>query len=152
MKKYLLITSLSIFTLYIIVVMLVYGVLPSISDSYYHLNNKIFFSLTLIGFSFPIIITQNNIPFYFAGSSIMFVAVAPDFHVSTEGDVHFFCAILGIISGITGLLLKRQYFPVIFFVIVGIILYFVPNHIFWIEILTFYTIILTLIFNKNSYE
>ena len=132
--------------------MLVYGVLPSISDSYYHLNNKIFFSLTLIGFSFPIIITQNNIPFFTAGGCIMFVAVAPDFHISSEGDIHFFCAISGILSGMIGLFLKRQYFSIIIFVIFGIILYFVPNYIFWIEVLAFYTIILTLISNKNNYE
>ena len=151
-KSNLLYISLSVFTIYLIYVVVLFGILPSISDSYYYLNNKLLFSLALIGFAFPIIINQNNMLFYIAGSCIMFVAVAPDFHISSEGNVHFFCAVTGVISSMVGLVLMKYYIPVILFIFVALILYFLPNHVFWIEIAAFYTIILTLIFNKNSYE
>ena len=146
MKKYLLITSLTIFTLYIIGVMVVYGVLPSISDSYYHLPQgfKLIFSFALIGFALPLIIYTNKILIFIAGGAIMFVAATPDFH--SEGAIHFICAIIGIVSGIFYLIINKQYLISIIVFIVGIILYiFASNHIFWIEIVSFYTILLGII-------
>ena len=146
MKKYLPTTSLAIFTLYIIGVMWFYGVLPSISDSYYHLPQgyKLIFSFALIGFALPLIIYTNKLLIFIAGGAIMFVAVTPDFH--SEGAIHFICAIIGIVSGIFYLIVSKQYLISIIAFIIGIILYiFASNHIFWIEIVSFYTILLGII-------
>ena len=151
-KSNLLYISLFTFTIYLIYIVTLFGVLPSISDSYYHLDNKLLFSLALIGFAFPIIINQNNILFYIAGSCIMFVAVAPDFHISSEGDIHFFCAVGGVISGILGLGFMKCWKAILIFMLTSLLLYFLPNHIFWIEVVAFYTIIFALIFNKRDYE
>ena len=146
MKKYLPTTSLAIFTLYIIGVMWFYGVLPSISDSYYHLPQgyKLIFSFALIGFALPLIIYTNKLLIFIAGGAIMFVAVTPDFH--SEGVLHFICAIVGIVSGVFYLFFNKQYLISIIAFIIGIILYiFASNHIFWIEIVSFYTILLGII-------
>ena len=146
MKKYLPTTSLAIFTLYIIGVMWFYGVLPSISDSYYHLPQgyKLIFSFALIGFALPLIIYTNKLLIFIAGGAIMFVAVTPDFH--SEGVLHFVCAIIGIVSGVFYLFFNKQYLISIIAFIIGIILYiFASNHIFWIEIVSFYTILLGII-------
>ncbi len=143
MKKNLLLTSFTIFTLYILGVMLLYGVLPSISDSYYHIPQgyKLIFSFALIGFALPLIIYTNKILIFIAGGAIMFVAVTPDFH--SEGAIHFICAIIGIVSGLLYLITNKQYLISVIAFIVGIILYiFANNHIFWIEIVSFYTILL----------
>ena len=80
--------------------MILYGVLPSISDSYYQLpgNLKLLFSFSLIGFAFPIILYDKKWLNFIAGGLICFVAVSPEFKLVYESDIHYICALGGFIS------------------------------------------------------
>ena len=153
MKRILLLTSFTIFTLYIIGVMLIYGVLPSISDSYYQLlgNLKLLFSFSLIGFAFPIVLYDNKVLNFVAGGLICFVAVSPEFKLVYESDIHYICALGGVISGMLSLWLNYKLWKnVIGFILISVIFYLtLQNYIWWIEVLAFYTVILSLLFNKK---
>lgn len=149
MKKYLLITSFTIFTLYIIGVMVVYGVLPSISDSYYHIPQgyKLIFSFALIGFAFPIVMFDKKFLNFIAGGLICFVAVSPDFHLVYEGDIHYACAVGGVIFGMLSLWInyKGWKYVVVFILLAMLVILTLPNATWWVEVLAFYTILVKFI-------
>ena len=153
MKKYLLITSLTIFTLYIIGVMVVYGILPSISDSYYHIPQayKLIFSFALIGFAFPIVMFDNKVLNFIAGGLICFVAVSPDFHLVYEGDIHYACAVGGVVFGMLSLWInyKGWKYVVAFILLAVSVILTLPNATWWVEVLAFYTILVRLILIKT---
>lgn len=139
--------SISVFTAYLIFILVKFGVLKSISDSYYHLKHKIWFTLALWGFAFPAIIAGDTALMFLAGSGIIFVGVAFDFKESMTKIVHYIAAGLGITFGMLSLLFDFDLpWVEIGFIAGSCLLYlFVKNRIFWIEVLAFYTIIISLI-------
>ena len=154
MKRILLLISFTIFTLYIIGVMLIYGVLPSISDSYYHIPEgyKLIFSFALIGFAFPIIMFDNRVLNFIAGGLICFVAVSPEFKLVYEGDIHYACAVGGVIFGMLSLWInyKGWKYVVAFILLALAAIITLHNATWWIEVLAFYTILLKLMISNNS--
>lgn len=148
MKKSLLLTSFTIFTLYIIGVMLIYGVLPSISDSYYHIPEgyKLIFSFALIGFAFPIIMFDNRVLNFIAGGLICFVAVSPEFKLVYEGDIHYICAVGGVLFGMLSLWINyKGWRYVVGFILLAVIIHFtISSSIWWIEVSAFYTVLCVL--------
>lgn len=149
MKRVLLLTSFTIFTLYIIGIMLIYGVLPSISDSYYHIPEgyKLVFSFALIGFAFPIVIFDNRVLNFIAGGLICFVAVSPDFKLVYEGDIHYICAVGGVLFGMLSLWINYKGWKCVagFILLAVVFILTLPNATWWVEVLAFYTILLKLL-------
>ena len=151
----LIIVSLIIFTTYLIWIISKYGLLPSISDSYYKLKeDKLDFVFTLfIGYVSLSTIFIASTPLMFgAGSLIAFVGAATAFKDDNlTKKVHTISAISGILFGIMSLLLEfNDYiFPVIFLNLFLIIVISNPkNKIYWVEIVAFYSIYFSLLINK----
>lgn len=138
--------SISVFTIYLIFILVKFGVLKSISDSYYHLKNKVLFTLALWGFAFPAIIAGNTALMFLAGSGIVFVGVAFDFKENFTKIVHYTAAALGVVFGMVSLWLDFGFwFIPVGFILISCGLLSLKNKIFWIEVLAFYTIILTVL-------
>lgn len=138
----------SIFALYISSIFYFYGVLPSISESYYRLpaNLKFLFTLFCWGFAIPAIILGNSLTMFFAGSGIVFVGAAAAFKKGTEHYVHMIAAGMGVLF--SQLAIAFQYDLLwlnIIFICSTILLstfreYIKNTHILWIELIAFISI------------
>lgn len=148
---YLLLFSFLIFTSYLTVVVIKFGVLPSISDSYYYFEKqKLGFIFTLFCwlFSFPLIFSATTGLLFFAGSGILFVGAAPNFKLKSEGDVHTIAAISGIVLGMLSLVFDFNiYIGVGIFGIITLIfkIFRMKNKTWWIEIAAFIIILISLL-------
>ena len=160
-------TMIAIFYSYVGYIWIKYGVIPSISDSWYHLPEKqrLLFTLFCWGFAFPaaiigFTISEGN-PFQFlmlfAAGGIIFVGAAPDFKKERNLDrkVHYTAALVGVIANTLYLFLtfpKLWIYPTIF--VIGSLLIYVLRHklneIWWIEILSFtsFVVVIGIIINK----
>lgn len=156
---------LAIFYSYVGYIWAKYGILPSISDSWYRLpdKQKPLFTLFCWGFALPaaiigFTISEGN-PFQFlmlfAAGGIMFVGAAPDFKFGMDKLVHRVAALTGVIANTLYLFLvfpKYWIFPTIF-VIGSLVIYALKRkveEIWWIEILSFtsFAIVTGIIINK----
>ena len=151
----LIIVSLIIFTTYLIWIISKYGLLPSISDSYYKLKeDKLDFVFTLFIWyvSLSTIFIASTPLMFGAGSLIAFVGAATAFKDDNlTKKVHTISAISGILFGIMSLLLEfNDYiFPVIFLnLFLIIVISNTKNKIYWVEIVAFYSIYFSLLINK----
>lgn len=144
-----LLVSFLVFTAYVGLVTLKFGVLPSVSDSYYHIKNKALFTLALFAFSFSAILSGGTLLMMLAGSGICFVAAAPDFRIHKEGDVHFISAISGIVFGMLSMWFDFGYWWIVVIMASGSIAIRLrlKNYTFYIEVLAFYLIMLGLLLN-----
>lgn len=147
----LLIVSFAIFTLYVAFIWLKFGVLKSISDSWYHLTfyTKPLFTLALFGFAIPVIISAESIIMKYAGLFICYTAIAPMFKIKPAEWVHYIGAVGGVMLGLFSL---WQFYGLWYVVILFAIAYFfikklTDNSTWWVEILAFYTIIICLLLN-----
>ena len=158
LKKILLLVSNIVFISYISYVIYKYGILDSISESYYRLPKKwnFLFTLMLWFFSFPILMVGvEYTPFMFlAGVSIMFVGAAPDYKRSQlEHNVHYGAAIIGISTAIVTMTFLFKYYwmlPVFLLSSLFIIYKSKENYIWWIELVAFLLIIIGLYLNIYS--
>jgi len=152
MNLILLITSLTIFLIYNGYIYFTYGLLPSISDSYYKLPEKfrIFFTLFIWSFILPIIIVSSTPLMFFAGASIMFVGAAPKFMEDHEKLIHFISAILGMTLSFLSMIVDFKMISVVPLLLINVFLFLKKpkNYIWWIEIITFMTIISVLFYNN----
>ena len=160
-----LIFSITIITVYIIIIYTLFGQLPSISQSYYEFGKKFkkwghyLFSITLILYAFPLMLEGLNLaqnsPFQFlmflAPAGILFTASAPQFKESLTDKVHY----IGAVTGITlGLLATALIFKLILaFIAITSILFIITllpikNKLFWIEVIAIYFIHITLMYIK----
>lgn len=150
----LLIYSSLIFVSYMSFIISKFGILPSISESYYKLEGgyKSLFSLFIFNMVIPVIIVGNNPLMFLAGLFIAFVGAAPAFKEEFQKQVHDIGAYGGIITAFISLWINFHlgYLSLIlglFFI------YAIPknmsehwfngikNHIWWVEILSFILII-----------
>jgi hypothetical protein len=142
-----------------------YGVLPSISDSYYHLpkNLQPIFTLFCWGFSIPAIILGSSGLMFFAGAGIAFVGAAAAFKEQMTSIVHVVGAMMGVLLSQLAIWLQYGIWQVnIAFLVIAIpltITRFVkikgkeicPNRTWWVEIAAFLAICVALgitLFNK----
>jgi hypothetical protein len=139
----------TVFMSYIIGILLLYGVLPSVSDSYYHLPKKWNFLFTLFcwGFAIPTLIIgvdlTDNFLMFLAGGGICFVGAAAAFREKLTEQVHVGGALVGIISSQLSIAFdfKMFYINIIFLVLAGLIkLLKIKNNTYWIELLAFASI------------
>lgn len=152
MNTILLIISLGIFLIYNGYIYYKYGLLPSISDSYYKLPEKyrIFFTLFIWFFILPIIIVSSTPLMFFAGSAIMFVGAAPKFLEDHEKLIHFISAIIGMVLSLFSMIIDFKVIIAIPILLFNLFLFLKKpkNYIWWIEVITFLTIISILFYNN----
>lgn len=129
-----------------------YGVLTSISESYYLLPDKLKFLFVLFcwGFSIPVIMLAHNPLIFFAGSGIAFVGAAAQFKKKLSKEVHTLGAFSGVLFSQLSIFLDFNLLYVNILFMVGSLLLFLTrnkfskNYIWWIEILAFLSILYTL--------
>ena len=150
-------------TAYIIAIYVLFGQLPSISQSYYELEKRFgkkwhyLFSLALALYAFPLMIAGLDLaqgsPFQFlmflAPAGIMFTAAAPQFKETLTDRVHFIGAGFGVINGLLAIILIFQ-FKLVFVCVTGALLIVsllpIKTKLFWIEVGAIYTIHAVLIY------
>ena len=91
----------TVFVAYVTFIWSKYGVLKSISESYYMLPKKINFLFTLFTwlFAFPAMLLGNSLLMFFAGGGIVFVGAASAMHFQPVRTWHLVGAIGGMILG-----------------------------------------------------
>lgn len=131
------------------------GVLNSISDSYYTIQNKflfLFFCWTL-GFSFLYSELGENFIFFISGSFIMLTGVLSEFKSNKQTEVlHNISAGIGIISIFIG----QMYYYKLFWPFIATLLFLLfiintkkRNKVWWIEIVAIFISFLGFLFQFN---
>jgi hypothetical protein len=147
-----LLISFTIFTTYILVVYKKFGILKSVSDSYYHIKRKAVFTLVLWSFAIPVSIAASSPIMFFAVAGICFVGAAPAFKGwETESRVHVVGATSGIVLGLVSLWVELGlwYLPCIYAAgFLAIVLLKVKHRTWWIEIMAFYVILIGILIDK----
>jgi hypothetical protein len=155
-KLFLLLFTITTFISYITFVWSKFGVLDSISDSYYKINNKALFTLFIWSIAIPVMIIGNTTLMFLAGSFLAFVGAAPAFKEKTEGEVHVIGAVGGILLGFLSLWLDFH-MPIFLIIFIIFLLYALPkklskwldiewlngikHHTWWVEIAAFILIL-----------
>lgn len=152
------IISLLMILSYIIIICIKNNGIPiHISQSYYILQHKFWFSFTMIALTFMLIppllsITPSNLQFlsFFTGASIGFIGVTPNFLEEFEGKIHEIAACIAILcSQLLIILLNPIILSTWIIYIVGIFIYmfvrknnnfYKTNPLFWIEVISFFNI------------
>jgi hypothetical protein len=132
------VSTVSILT-YLTVVVIKFGIQPSISESYYrwHRNVNIIFTLALWAFAMPIILVSTSGFLFFAGSFICVVGTAQNFKNPFEGKAHAVSAIVGISLGMASLIIDyHNWVAPIIFATFSIFAYLVKikNLTWWVEV------------------
>jgi len=143
----------TIFATYTTFITLEYGVLPSLSESFYRLkgNYKWFFTLFCWGIAIPAIVIGNSPLMFIAGSGIAFVGAATSFKEKLTSVVHTAGAVIGIMASQFSIFWEYDMF-IVNLITIGLITVIyvfrdiIRNHIWWIEITAFLSIIYTLYF------
>ena len=157
MKELLYFLSLSIFILYISIIVFKYGLQESISDSYYVLNNnhKFIFTLFIWFTIIPLMLILPKPFLLLSGVCISFVGASPNFKVEFEKKVHFSSAITGIVFFILSMYFDfKELFLSLFTVSFIIVMYLfkIKNKVWWIEILCFLLIYYNILKNFNFFQ
>lgn len=133
-----------VFVSYISFIWSKYGVLKSISESYYSLPKKINFLFTFFcwGFAFPAIIIgtelTNNFLMFLGGTGIIFVGAAAAMKTGMTRKVHWVSAVIGIVFSQLSIAIDFNlwWLATIISLLSVIMLIFKLKHSFWwIEIL-----------------
>lgn len=145
---------LTVFCSYIGFIWKKYGVLPSISDSWYHLpdKQKILFTFFCWLFAFSVIFLGNTPLMFFAGSGIIFVGAAAAFKEQLSRQVHLTGAVVAITASQLSIYFYYNllYLNIIF---ISLSLLFIllnkwiHNKIWWIEIVAFASIVYAIAIN-----
>lgn len=138
--------------LFLTYVVINFGILSSISESFYRIKNNWLFSAVLIAFSLCIlafsIIYTDSILLIIAPFGIITVAIAPRFKDKHKAWIHFTGAAVGIGCGLASLWL---YFGLWWIDIIAIVLYLSVkltksnNSLWWGEIIAMFAIIIGLL-------
>jgi len=140
---------LTVFITYVGFIWSKYGVLPSISDSYYELPKQINFLFTLFcwGFAFPAVIIgldlTDNFLMFLAGGGIMFVGAAAAFKQELTDTVHKIGAFGGVIFSQLSIAFDfKMYYVNVIFVVLGLLILLtkIKNRIWWLELVAFSSI------------
>lgn len=148
MKLFILSYLLISFTAYLIYIISKYGVLKSISDSYYFLEKKGLFFVFIINTSWSFMIVGETWLMFLAGALLMFVGGAAAFKEKTTGIVHVIGAIGGITAGMASLCVDfKLWWLVILYTLLALFLSLanVRNRTWWIEVSAFVTVIIGLL-------
>lgn len=153
MKTILLSISAIVFLSYVIFIYMKYGVLKSISDSYYKLPKKYNFIFTFFcwGFALPIMfVNTDSLLLLIACGAILFVGAAAGFREPIAGNTHIVAAYASVILSQAAIYFDYGIISIpIIFVLSYILLMVIKEsvqEIWWIEIIAFAMILIVLIF------
>jgi len=132
-----------------------YGVLQSISHSYYALpeNLRFLFTLWSWGYAFPAMIAASTPLMFFAGAGICFVGAAAAYRQKMTETVHIVGAVSAILFSQLSIILDfHMWYITVGFAAIALPLALTrfskkgicPNRTWWVEILAFITIALVL--------
>lgn len=146
------VTMLTVFVSYVAYIWSKYGVLKSISQSYYELPEKLkpLFTFFCWGFAIPAIILGSSGIMFLAGAGIAFVGAAAAFKETMTKEVHMVGAGVGVFASQLAIIFQYGMWPVsaTFFGLSLLLLIFRKKinkkHIWWIEILAFLSICIVL--------
>ena len=101
-RFYCLIATALIFIGYLVYIVARYGVLPSISDSFYHIPKQYYwvFSVFMWTLSIMIMLIGGTNLMYLAGVGLFFVGGEPYFQEKMQGLFHMIAAVCGIMFGL----------------------------------------------------
>ena len=145
--------TLSIFISYILFVMIRFGILPSISDSYYKIKAKPLFTFFLWSVAIGAILLGDSILMFLAGSGIVFVGAAAAFRQRITKTVHVIGAVSGIVFSQLEIIINYQMWWVTFiFASLAWVLHSnkIKNKTWWIEILAFVSVFYILYLSLNK--
>lgn len=138
------------FWAYVGYIMAKYGVLPSLSDSYYHLPLKkrdIIFTSVFYYTAIAVIILAESGLMFAAGVGICAVGTAPQFERSYAKPIHYIGAAFAALFSQLYIIFIAELWPLTgILVLIGLILYLlkVNNIIWWIEMVCFLTAFIAL--------
>ena len=142
-----------VFVSYLGMVVKHFGILPSISDSYYHLkkSNNYLFTLFCWGFAIPAMLLGTQLShsplMFLAGAGIVFVGAAAQFKEKMTKTVHELGALFGVLFAQLSIAIDfNMYYLNAIFAIAALIIYLTKSkeRIWWIEILAFSSIVYAL--------
>lgn len=142
--------QLSVFALYVGMVIRNFGVLPSISESWYEWpqDKNMYFTFFTWGLGIPMML-YGSLWFFISGAGLVFVGTATRFKskiVSTD-KIHYMGAIVGIFSALIGIWRELDNVsPLLLFILGSVVIQTsnMKNKLWWIEILAFMIIMLGL--------
>jgi len=148
-----------IFIWYILYIKKNYGILSSISESWYKLkekNKQALFNVFASGVGIPMmfyglldtISFNSTILFALSGLFLWVVSTASDYKQKMANKVHYVGATLSIICGFIGIIIQfNSWWPLIGFILSAVVLkrIKIKNYTWWVEILAFGFIITRLI-------
>lgn len=156
--NYLLLMSFLTIGIYLFYIIYRYGIQFSISETYYTIGKKWWFTLILWGTILPLMVVGLDItkgsPFIFlGGAAISFVAVAPAFKImkSMERKIHMIGSYLGVGFMILSVIFEFSwvigclYAIIVIATLINIIK--IKNYIWWIEVTSIYLFMLILLIN-----
>jgi surface polysaccharide O-acyltransferase-like enzyme len=139
-----------LFISYVSFILLKYGILDSISESYYKedKHSKFLFSAFIFGLSIPFMIIGGTTLMILAGLFLSFAGIARAYKEEFAGTVHIIGATGGISLGYASMWIDFHlwYLPIIMglFALLST-LFKLKYHTWWIEILAFILVIIGLI-------
>lgn len=153
MELYLTLIQLVVFLSYVGLIVKRYGIIPSISDSWYHLSiaQKGLFTLFTWGIGIPMLFYGNWL-FFLSGAGFAFVGAATQFKstLANTNKIHYGGAVVGILGALLGIWMKFDtILPLLWFIFTAVMLQvsYVKNKIWWQEIAAFVVIVLSLLMN-----
>jgi len=141
---YPLLLEIVLFTTYLLLIVRKYGVLGSISESYYTLPRNKNYLFTIFMMSIGIInILTGNIYLVLSGAGLAFTGVAAQYRNRITNAVHYIGAVIGYALGC----LAISPFFLVFIVILSAILKqtVIENKTWWTEVIAFYLIMIGLL-------
>jgi len=148
------ILSLCIFIGYITITIIRYGILDSVSNSYYWFpyNQKLLFTLFCWGISIPVMILAESPIMFFAGSGITFAGAAAAYQERITHTVHMIGAFSGVILSQISIVIDFHLYILNFiFISISLILILLTklrikvHYFWWIEILAYICIMISLL-------
>ena len=140
-----------VFISYVGLIIKRYGILPSISDSWYSLpqSENALFTLFTWGLGIPMLF-YGNVWFFLSGTGLAFVGAATRFKMTLglTKEIHYGGAVVGIFSALIGIAVMHQdLFPLVNFLLPAIMLQIshIQNKLWWQEILAFFVILTSLL-------
>jgi hypothetical protein len=132
--------QLLVLTLYLGLIIKRYGILPSISDSWYSLPQRENFLFTLFtwGLGIPMLF-YGNVWFFLSGSGLSFVGAATQFKsmIGITKEVHYAGALVGILGALIGIWVQwDNLLPLLWFLFLALSIQvsYMKNKIWWQEI------------------
>lgn len=132
-----------VFVTFVAYVWVKYGILDSISASWYALGKKSWlFTLFLWSISLPLCV-MGNAWFVVAGACLCFTGAAAAYKQKMTNTVHYIGAVGGITLSLAGLIQNGIWWPAVAFAITAIILrrLKLKNLTWWVEVAAFWLII-----------